>query len=58
MLYDTSFPDTPQTDHIEKTERNADIIARYEVGETGARIAQAYGISEQQVNQIVRGRRK
>jgi hypothetical protein len=41
MLYDT-----PQTDHVEKMDRNAEIIARYEAGETGVRIAQAYGISE------------
>jgi Mor family transcriptional regulator len=58
MLYNTPYPDTPQTDHIEKVKRNTEIIARYEVGETGASIAQAYGISEQRVNQIVRGRRK
>ncbi len=56
MLYDTPFPDTPQTDHIEKTDRNAEIIARYTAGETGASIAQDYGISEQRVNQIIRGR--
>jgi len=58
MLYDTPFPDTPQTDHIEKTDRNAEIIARYEAGETGATIAPRYGISEQRVNQIVRRTRK
>jgi hypothetical protein len=58
MLYDTPFPDMPQTDHIEKADRNAEIIARYEAGETGASIALAYDISEQRVNQIVRGRRK
>jgi hypothetical protein len=58
MLYDTPFPDTPQTDHITKTERNAAIIARYEAGETCAKLAQAYGISEQRVHQIVRGLRK
>jgi hypothetical protein len=58
MLYDTPFPDTPQTDHIEKTNRNADVIARYQGDETGARIAQLYTISEQRVHQIIRGRRK
>ncbi len=58
MLYDTPFPDTPQTDHIEKTDRNAEIIARYEAGETGSSIAQAYGISEQRVSQILRGQLK
>jgi hypothetical protein len=57
MLYDTPFPDTLQTDHTsEKAERNAEIIARYEAGETGASIAQAFGVSEQRVNQIIRGR--
>jgi predicted transcriptional regulator len=41
----------------EKADRNAEIIARYKAGETGANIAQAFGISEQRVNQIVWGRR-
>jgi predicted transcriptional regulator len=58
MLYGTPYPTEPQNDHIpEKADRNAEIIARYEAGETGASIAQAFGISEQRVNQIVRGRR-
>ncbi len=57
MLYDTPFPEMPQTDHTpNKADRNAEIIARYEAGETGASIAQAFGISEQRVNQITRGR--
>jgi hypothetical protein len=59
MLYDTPFPETPQTDHMpQKADRNAEIIALYKGGETGASIAQAFGISEQRVNQIVRGRRR
>ena len=58
MLYDTPFPDMPQTDHVEKTDRNAEIIARHEAGESGASIALAYGISEQRVNQIIHGQRK
>jgi hypothetical protein len=58
MLYDAPFPGTPQTDRIEKADRNAEIITRYEAGETGVSIARAYGISEQRVNQIARGRRK
>jgi Mor family transcriptional regulator len=58
MLYDTPFPNEPQTDRIEKTDRNAEIIARYEAGETGASIAQDFGVSEHRVNQIVRRRRK
>ena len=58
MLYNTPYPTEPQNDLVpEKAERNADIIARYEAGETGALIAQAYGISEQRVNQIIGGRR-
>jgi hypothetical protein len=55
MLYDTPFPEMPQTDRTsQKADRNAGIIARYEAGETGASIAQDLGISEQRVNQIVR----
>ena len=58
MLYDTPFPETAQTDHTpEKADRNAEIIARYEAGEAGASIAQAFAISEQHVNQIIRGQR-
>ena len=58
MLYDTPFPETAQTDHTpEKAGRNAEIITRYKAGETGASIAQAFGVSEQRVNQIVRGQR-
>jgi Mor family transcriptional regulator len=58
MLYDTPYPDTPQSDHVGKTDRNAEIIARFKAGETGVSVAQAYGISEQRVNQIVHRRRK
>jgi Mor family transcriptional regulator len=59
MLYDTPFPEMPQTDHTpEEADRNAEIIARYETDETGADLARAFGISEQRVNQIVRRRRK
>jgi Mor family transcriptional regulator len=56
MLYDTPFADEPQTDRIEKAERNAEILVRYEASETSASLAQAYGISEQRVNQIVHGK--
>ena len=59
MLYDTPFPETLQNDLVpQKTGRNAEIIALYEAGETGASIAEAFGISEQRVNQIIHGRRK
>jgi Mor family transcriptional regulator len=58
MLYDTPFPETPRTDHTpEKADRNAEIVARYEAGETGAHLARVFSISEQRVNQIVRRRR-
>ncbi len=57
-LYDTPFPENLQTDHTpEKADRNAEIIARYEAGETGVGIAQDFGVSGQRVNQIIRGRR-
>jgi hypothetical protein len=59
MLYDTPFPTGPQNDAVPaQVERNDDIRARYAAGETGASLAQAFGISEQRVNQIVRRRRK
>ena len=58
MLYDTPFPTELQNDLVPaQTERNEEIRAQYEAGETGASIAKAFGISEQRVNQIVRGRR-
>jgi Mor family transcriptional regulator len=58
MLYDTPFPTEPQNDLVPaQTERNEEIRARYEAGEIRASLARAYGISEQRVNQIIRGRR-
>jgi hypothetical protein len=58
MLYDTPFPTEPQNDLVPaQTERNEEIRARYKAGETGASLAQTFGISEQRVNQIVRGQR-
>jgi hypothetical protein len=58
VLYDTPFPTEPQNDTVPaQVESNAEIIARYEAGETGASIAQVFGISEQRVNQIIRERR-
>jgi Mor family transcriptional regulator len=58
MLYNTPFPTDPQNDLVPaQTERNEEIRARYEAGETGASIAQVFGVSEQRVNQIIRGRR-
>jgi hypothetical protein len=56
MLYDTPFPTEPQNDLVPaQTERNEEIRARYEAGETGVSIAQTFGISEQRVSQIIRG---
>jgi hypothetical protein len=41
MLYDTPFPTEPQNNSVPaQAERNAEIIARYEAGETGASITQ------------------
>ena len=58
MLYDTPFPTEPQNDLVPAhTERNEEMRARYEAGETGANLARAYGISDQRVNQIIRRRR-
>jgi hypothetical protein len=58
MLYDSPFPTEPQNDLVPaQTERNEEMRARYEAGETGASIAQMFGISEQRGNQIIRGRR-
>jgi Mor family transcriptional regulator len=58
MLYDTPFPTEPQNDLVPaQTERNEEIRARYAAGETRASLAQIFGISEQRVNQIIRGRR-
>jgi hypothetical protein len=59
MLYDTPFLEAPRTDHTpEKAERNTEIIARYEAGETGASIAQVFGISERRVSQILHSQGK
>ena len=59
MLYDMPIPNQPQNDLVPaRTERNEEMRARYAAGETGASLARAYGISEQRVNQIVRGRRR
>jgi hypothetical protein len=57
MLYDTPFPTEPQNDLPSKTERNAEIRARYEQGKTVGELAAAFGISEQRVSQIIHGRR-
>jgi Mor family transcriptional regulator len=49
----------PLTDHTpSKHERNRQIRARCIKGETVVELAQAFGISQQRVSQILRGQRK
>ncbi len=58
MLYDTPFPTEPQNDlPPEKTERNAEIRARHEQGETVGQLAVEFKLSEQRISQIIHGRR-
>lgn len=58
QLYDSPFPSEPQNDLVpEKVERNAEIRARYEQGETVGELAADFEISEQRVSQIIHGRR-
>ena len=60
LLYQNiPLPVTPQTDGTKpKPKRNAEIRARYATGETVPELANAYGISEQRIHQILRGKRK
>ena len=52
-------PDFPLTDHTpSKHERNRRIRARHAKGETVVSLAEACGISQQRVSQILRGKRK
>jgi Mor family transcriptional regulator len=49
----------PLTDHTStKHRRNEQIRRRYERGETVIRLAAAFGLSEQRISQIFRGRRR
>ncbi len=57
QLYDTPYPTEPQNDLPSKKERNAEIRARYEQGETVGELAADFEISEQRVSQIIHGRR-
>ena len=57
--YGRLLPTTPVSDGTpKKGERNADIRARHQQGESVATLADVFGISEQRVSQILRGRRK
>jgi Mor family transcriptional regulator len=54
-----STPTSLVTDHTPtKHRRNEDIRARYAQGETVVSLAEAFGISQQRVSQILRGKRK
>ena len=57
-LYHTLHLDTLETDRIEKPDRNVEIMACYDAEETGTSLAEAFGILEQRIHQIVRGKRK
>lgn len=59
MYIGQKYPDFPLTDHTpSKHERNRRIRARYAQGETVVSLAEAFGISQQRVSQILRGKRK
>lgn len=59
MYYNQSLPQTPLTSATPtKAERNAEIRHRVVKGELIPDLATEYGISEQRVHQIIRGKRK
>jgi len=52
-------PTAPLTNRTpSKYDRNMQICARYEAGETVSDLAKAFAISEQRVSQIILGRRQ
>jgi Mor family transcriptional regulator len=59
MYIGQKTPDFPLTDHTpSKHERNRRIRARYAQGETVVSLAEVFGISQQRVSQILRGKRR
>ena len=57
--YGRALPTSPVSNGTpKKGDRNAEIRARYQQGETVATLATVFGISEQRVAQILRGQRK
>ena len=59
MYIGQKAPDFPLTDHTpSKHERARRIRARYAQGETVVSLAEAFGISQQRVSQILRSKRK
>ena len=54
-----SFPEKPiNLSHVKKSERNAQIRARYANGEALSDLAREFGLSPQRVYQIVHRKRK
>jgi Mor family transcriptional regulator len=59
MYIGQKLPSSPLTDHTPvKLERNRQMRARYAKGETVVELAKTFGISQQRVSQILRGKRK
>jgi len=57
--YGQVLPQTPISNSTPaKCARNAEIRARYKRGESRATLAEVFGITEQRIHQIIRGRRK
>jgi len=57
--YGQVLPQTPVSNSTSaKCARNAEIRARYKLGESRATLAEVFGISEQRVWQILNDRRK
>jgi DNA invertase Pin-like site-specific DNA recombinase len=57
--YGRLLPTSPVSDGTpKKCERNADIRARHQQGESVAILAEVFGISKQRVSQILRGQRQ
>lgn len=53
-----SLPETPSSHTMPKTQRNEVIRSRYSSGETVPELAEIYGISQQRIHQILKGKRK
>jgi Mor family transcriptional regulator len=57
--YGRFLPTSPVSDGTpKKCDRNAEIRARHQQGESVATLAGVFGISEQRVSQILRGQRR
>jgi Mor family transcriptional regulator len=59
MYIGQKLPSSPLTDHTPvKLERNCQVRTRYAKGETVVELAEAFGISQQRISQILRDQRK